>query len=383
MWIRHAIVLVALVGSFSAAAAQDFRIENARSAPALAVAQLKPGVIAFRDQDGGGAGDDATNLIRFEDWARERPIQKKFLSLFPAYTEPLVRKETKIEANADTKPDTTAEATTDAKTNTKPDAPAEAKAGKPDASPVIERLYMYVAQARFVLDRPPNALGLSRYVTLPFLELIDPAIKHKLIAASDVPSFKDPQGAGNENPERKWCAGRPILLCFQSSYQLEGKLPIGIMLVNKLRDSAKKVADHIDFDSELSQLSPEDVDQAGLKELTALNTPISGALEQNIFYVNQIMKFGKFLAVFQDHPADAKKTVVTAFMTLAIKASVLDERRGFEKVPVLRNLVPAQVLMGKSSFNSGASISAGLPQYARNEIRTIADILQRDNAQRP
>ena len=28
-----------------------------------------------------------------------------------------------------------------------------------------------------------------------------------------------------------------------------------------------------------------------------LDTPVGGTLEQNIFYVNQIMKFGKFLAV--------------------------------------------------------------------------------------
>jgi hypothetical protein len=47
-------------------------------------------------------------------------------------------------------------------------------------------------------------------------------------------------------------------------------------------------------------------------------------------------------------------------------------------VPVLRNLVPAQVLMGQSSFNSGNSISAGLPKYARNEIGTIAGLLARD-----
>jgi len=45
-------------------------------------------------------------------------------------------------------------------------------------------------------------------------------------------------------------------------------------------------------------------------------------------------------------------------------------------VPVLRNLVPAQVLMGQSSFNSGDSISAGLPKYARNEIKTVAGLLQ-------
>jgi hypothetical protein len=90
------------------------------------------------------------------------------------------------------------------------------------------------------------------------------------------------------------------------------------------------------------------------------------------------MKFGKFFGVFQDYPADPQKTVVTAFMALAIEAAVLEKKKEFENVPVLRNLVPAQVLMGKSSFNSGESISAGLPKYARNEIRTIAGILAHD-----
>ena len=50
-------------------------------------------------------------------------------------------------------------------------------------------------------------------------------------------------------------------------------------------------------------------------------------LEQNIFYVNQVMRFGKLLAVFQANPADANKTVVTAFMALAISASVLDQKK--------------------------------------------------------
>jgi hypothetical protein len=67
--------------------------------------------------------------------------------------------------------------------------------------------------------------------------------------------------------------------------------------------------------------------------------------------------------------------VVTAYMVLAIDESVLDKKKDFEKVPVLRNLVPSLVLMGQSSFNSGDSISAGLPKYARNEIRTIAGLL--------
>jgi hypothetical protein len=347
MWIQHAIALIGLIGSLSAAAAQDFRVEDVGASRNLGLAQLKAGTIAFSDQQGSALGDDATKLIGFEDWARAQLPQKKFLSLFPGYTEPTVTK--------------------------------TASAGSGGASgPVLEKLTMYVAQARFILARPPSAIDLSRYVTLPFLEKIDPAITHKEIAAADVNPFKDRQGTGNANPDRKWCTGRPTLICIESSYKLEGRIPIGIMLVNKLRDSVKKVSDHIDFESELSQPAPADLDQAGLKELTALDAPVIGVLEQNIFYVNQIMKFGKFFAVFQNHPTDANKTVVTAFMALAVETSVLDKQKEFEKVPVLRNLVPAQVLMGKSSFNSGDSISAGLPIYARNEIRTVAGLLARD-----
>jgi hypothetical protein len=347
MWIRHAIVLVGLLGSLSAACAQDFRIDDAGPAKDFDVAQLKPGVILFSDQQGGDSAG-APNLIRFADWAKEHPAQKKFLALFPGYSEPTV---TKV-----------------------------ASAGGA-AGPVLEKLTMYVAQARFLLGRPPAKLGLAGYVSLPFLEKIDPAIQHKPIAATDVNPLKDAQGAGNENPQRKWCTGRTTLVCIDSVYKLEGKIPLGVLLVNKLRDSAKKVSDHIDFESELSQLSPADVDAAGLKELTGLNTEVVGVLEQNIFYVNQIMKFGKLFAVFQGDPADANKTVVTAYMALAIEAGVLDKKREYEAVPVLRNLVPAQVLMGQSSFNSGASISAGLPKYARNEITTIAGLLAREPVQ--
>jgi hypothetical protein len=348
MRLRHAFVLIALIGSWSAAGAQQFRIADVGSARNFDVAQLKLGTIAFSDQES-AAGDDATNLISFKDWARTRPAEKKFLSLFPGYSEPTVTK-----------------------------APSNGSGG----GPVTEKLIMYVAQARFVLDRPPNTIDLSRYVTLSFLERIDPAIKHKMIAAADVTLPNDPQGTGNDNPDRKWCTGRATLICIQSSYKLEGKIPIGIMLVNKLRDSAKKVSDHIDFESELSDFTPAEADQAALKELTALDTPVAGVLEQNIFYVNQILKFGKLFAVFQGHPTDAGETVVTAFMALAIEDSVLDKKKELEKVPVLRNLLPAQVLMGQSSFNSGDSISAGLPKYARNEIRTVAGLLAHDPAAR-
>lgn len=346
MCTRHVIVLAALIGSVSTAGAQQFHIADVPSARNVSVAQLKPVTVVFSDKPAGDAADANLDLIRFDDWATKHPVEKKYLSLFPSYAEPAV---VKVES------------------------------GKPEdnsAKPEVQKLYVYVAQARFVLDQAPGAFDLSRYVTLDFLSRIDPAIKHKVITAADVVPFTDEAGAGNQNPDRKWCTGRQTLICIQSTYALEGKIPLGITLVNKLRENAKKIADHIDFQSEFSQLAPADIDQSGLQQLTQLDTPISGALEQNIFYVNEIMKFGKFLAVFQAHPTDPGKTVVTAFMTLAIDANVFDKKKDFENVPVLRNLVPAEVLMGKSSFNAGKSISAGLPQYARNEITTVAGILE-------
>ena len=343
MGFRHPIAIAALIGSFTAASAAAFVIEDVASARDIGVAQLKPATIAFSDKPA-DAVDGNLNMVRFDDWARLHPDEKKFLALYPSYVEPTVRKP------------------------------------EHDGKPQVEKLYMYVAQARFLLDRAPGTIDLAHYVTLDFLARIDPAIKHKPLTAADTVPFNDVAGMGNQNPDRKWCTGRANSICVQSVYKLEGKIPLGILLVNKLRESVKKIADEIDFQSEFSALAPADVDQPGLQQLTALDTPVAGVLQQDIFYVNQIMKVGKFVAVFQSHPTDPGRTVVTAFMALAIKADVLDEKRGYEKVPVLRNLVPADVLMGRSSFNSGSSISAGLPQYSRNEIKTVAGILETDVA---
>jgi hypothetical protein len=346
---RAAALILALFGgalfvasySPSIALAQQFRIDDVSSSRNFEAAQLVPGTIEFSDHTGPTDSNSEATLMPFDQWASRQSAEKKFLALFPGYVQPVI----------------------------------EQSAVDAGQKPYTEKLYMYVAQARFALAKPSTTIDLPHYVTLAFLQKIDPAISHKVIAAADVATFKDKQGIGNDNPDRKWCTGIAASICIQSNYKLEGKIPVGIMLVNKIRET-RKVADHIDFQSEFSARPLSDLDQSGLQELTTLGTPVVGVLEQSIFYVNQIMKFGKFFAVFQAHPSDPDKTVVTAFMALAIKASVLDEKREFDKVPVLRNLVPAQVLMGRSSFNSGSSISAGLPNYARNEIKTVANLLQ-------
>jgi hypothetical protein len=322
--------------------AQEFRIEEASSPAALAVDQLKPKTIAFTDRPSEELIDPDAGLMRFEDWAKARPIEKQFLSPFPSYVEP------------------TAEVTVDG-------VPKRFK----------EKLHMYVGEARFALARPPGSIDLASLVTLPFVERIDSAIKHRLITSADAISPKDPRTMHNQHPLRRWCEVRPITICIRSRYQFEGKLPIGIQIANKLRDAPKKIADYLEFESELTLRPPAEVSEMGLATLTGLDTPPVGAIEQNIYYINQVMQFGKLLAVFQRHPTDANQTIVTVFMALAVESSITGKKKEFMKVPVLRNLVPAQVLAGKSSFNTGNSISAGLPVYARNQAKAIAAILER------
>ena len=304
---------------------------------------MKPKTIVFADRPSEQLIDASTGFMRYEDWARAQPVQKKFLSLYPGYSEP----------NEDVIVDGVKKR-------------------------YREKLHMYVAQARFVLARPPASLDLARFATLPFVEQIDPAIKHRVLTPADVAARpKEPKTIHNQNPQRPWCEGRANAICIHSTYKLEGRLPTGIALANKIRESAKKVSDTLEFDSELIALSPAQVAEAGLTQLTGLDTPAVGAIEQSIFYVNQVMQFGRLVAVFQQHPADANKTIATVFIALAIESNILGKRKEFGQVPILRNMVPAQVLAGKSSFNSGNSLSAGLPVYARNQVKAIAALLER------
>ena len=334
-------LLAGLVAVAGTSAAQEFELTEVPSIAEAPVAQLKPRSIIFSDHLGAELIDPAVGFIRFSDWANARPVHRQFLSLYPGYTEPNV------------------EVIVDGQKRR-----------------FREQLHMYVAEARFIISRPPASQDLARLATLPFIEKMDPAIKHRLQTAADPARPRDPKVIHNQHPQRKWCEGRPLVICLRSSYRLEGRLPIGIQLANKIREGSRQVSDTLEFDSEVTVLSGAEVQELNLGSLTKLETPAVGALEQSIFYVNQVMQFGKLLAVFQAHPDDPNKTVVSVFTALALESSLLGKQKQYAKVPILRNMVPAQVLAGKSSFNSGRSMSAGLPVYARNQIKAIAALLE-------
>ncbi|WP_375453680.1 hypothetical protein [uncultured Methylobacterium sp.] len=320
------------------AAAGSGRIREVASVTAVDPASLKPGTILFTDHRDTPSAPES-GLTPYLDWVRTKPAEAAALAPFPGYREP----DYTVTVNG------------------------VAKARH-------EALKVYVAEGRFVVARPPEAIDVSALARLGFVQAMDPAIRHKALDPADATPTKDPAAAFARRPDRPWC--EPGTVCIESRYDLEGKLPLGVKLANKLEEgTAKKIAEFVAFQSELRALSPERA--AALAPLTRLDTEVTGGLEQTIFWVNQILRFGKFLAVLQPLPGDPTKTVVTTWMALAIKADVLDRKAEYARVPVLKNLLPAQVLMGHSSFNTGTSISAGLPTYARNRIAAFADALGR------
>src|SRR5262249_21078115 len=71
--------------SGAVANAQEFRVEDVNSPAKLAIGEIKPHVIAFVDRPSEELIDPDAGLIKFEDWAQTRPIEKQFLSPFPSY----------------------------------------------------------------------------------------------------------------------------------------------------------------------------------------------------------------------------------------------------------------------------------------------------------
>jgi hypothetical protein len=334
---------LAVAASVCGAQAQDFQIVKVPSVTGFPLDQLKPRTIVFNDYRDAEISEGTSGFIKFDDWGRRMPAQKQWLSLYPTYTE-----------------GTTTRTVEGMQTTTK------------------DRLQLYVAEARFLVAKPAASIDLKRYATLPFLEKMDPAIKHQIIKPSEVTLLNEERNQNNRNPQRQWCEGSSVTLCIRSRYKLEGKIPMGVALANKLRDNERKLTDYVEFENEFRVLMPGEFDEAGMKKLTGIDTPVAAVLEQNIFAVNQILRSGKFIAVLQPHPANPDVTITSGTVALAVSATTLETKKHYEDVPVLRNLVPVQVLLGNSSFNTGSSISAGLPVYAGNRIKAIAEILNKD-----
>src|SRR3954470_8294025 len=230
---RSLLIMLAIAASACGAQAQEFQIVKVASVAGFPVDQLKPQTIVFNDYRDAEISEGASGFIRFEDWGRRMPAQRQLLSLYPTYAEGMTTRT--IEGMQTTYKD---------------------------------KLQLYVAEARFLVGKPAAAIDLKRYTALPFLEKIDPAIKHQVIKPADLTLLNEERNHNNRNPQRQWCEGAGVTLCIRSRYKLEGKIPMGVALANKLRDNERKLTDTIEFENEFRVLKPGEFDEAGIQKLT-------------------------------------------------------------------------------------------------------------------
>ncbi len=194
--------------------AENFTINEVAAVADVPLADIKPGTIVFSDYRKAKFADADTGLIEFADWAREKPEQKRFLALYPTYLDS--KRSSEAMPGASTAGEAKNNAKDDAKDDAKSNAASDVKVSKDSRKSTVtksaskaklvrnkapERLYMYVAEARFLLPRAPASIDLKRYLNIAFLEKMDPSIKHTLITAGDVQPLRAARDIVNRNPE--------------------------------------------------------------------------------------------------------------------------------------------------------------------------------------
>src|SRR3954452_17600206 len=172
MWKRNftAAALVFTAG-IAWAAGPEYQIVKVASVAGAAIDGMKANTIVFTDHRADETSDKGA-FIRFEEWSRTRPNEAKFLNIFPGFKEGMVHKI--IDGSK---------------------------------KEVKDELQMYVTEARFMLSRPAASVDLKTFATLPFIQSIDPSIKHEAIKPSDISTLQDEKGQNNKNPDRPWCEG--------------------------------------------------------------------------------------------------------------------------------------------------------------------------------
>ena len=133
-----------------------------------------------------------------------------------------------------------------------------------------ERLHMYVAEARFVIARRAGiAQARAARDACRSPSGSTPRSSTSWRRPADQARPREARVIHNQHPQRKWCEGRAVVICLRSTYKLEGRLPVGIQLANKIREGSRRISDTLEFDSELTVLSAAEVGELGLAKLTA------------------------------------------------------------------------------------------------------------------
>ncbi|NJM09724.1 MAG: hypothetical protein HC883_02165 [Bdellovibrionaceae bacterium] len=301
----------------------------------------------------------------FTDWMAASPVEYEFLSLFPDYVEPtLLTRKKKI--------------------------------------PVTEKLTMFVAKAKTVINKSPANVNMKSFIDINFIKKLDAEIRHAAITPAqtmpllagkgNVTNFKQLCNTDAEHivrpafelsleklnrPGQPWCADTSRSICVESCYIFNSGYRTVVKGYNnfKAENEYDKKDQGMATQSEIRYFVSEAEmgKRQSVAALTGIDTPVRGALEQNIFYFNQLVQYGKIVAFFQEHPRDASKTIVTSFLVFGLQTSTWEKEYSIMGL----KLQVREIMMGRGGgLNTATGITAGLPIYTQNIAKSLSKLIE-------
>ena len=302
------------------------------------------------------------SILSFQDWYDRLPYEAETLGLFPNYEEPTV---------------------------------SYIKNG--ERRQILEKLQMYVVRTKTVLKKPASQINLANMIALSNIEKLDTEIKHRkitptellpnVVGKKDITNFEWCNKGADYilRPKKEidmshlaghsWCQDPSRSTCVESCFIFNDKWQKGVKVGAAIMDVRANLngteSDRKDLgvamqsemryyldEKEFGAISP-------LSNLTHINTPVRGIIEQNIFYFNQVFQYGKIVSILQDKEDDPNQTVMTNFIVMGVR------ERSWKKYPMLPD-----ILQGQAIVNSDTGLTAGMPIFTQNMSKAIAKLLE-------
>lgn len=237
--------------------------------------------------------------------------------------------------------------------------------------------HVFVGRATFIVNKPPSAVNVQNYINLEYLKEADAQIEHTQISPEQIFKSRKTGRPAIVRPSGDWCT-TPNSLCVQSTWNYPLTLR-GIIIAVSLVTGSKDT-----FTQTQSELSPTDPAHAAqLQPLAQAQAPVVSGLQQSVFYVNQFLRWGKNVVIFQADPQNPNQTLATAYFVVALSSKYYDVEKhkpGIVSILKKMNVMPREFILGQSTANDHSSpktMMAGLPEYSTAMAEAMAKSLNK------
>lgn len=303
-------------------------------------------------------------IVPYLSWAAQNPADRELLNIFPSFKPPTIQ---------------------------------FMQYGRPKTR--TEQYHTYVTKMQVAINKNAANIRLADLVTLETVKAMDKELVHRQISADKtmptlvgkapienfkwcnegawINSFGLPQKEKDltylVNPERAWCDGKSRGICIESCYHFSPGWKAAIAFYNNTLGSKdpKDWGEAMQSEIRYFVSEAEYGSRQPLAQLTKINTPVRGVMEQNIFYFNQIFAWGKIVAVFQEHPTNAQQTVMTVLSAYAFRSKYCTDSKYAEVCKVIKS-----ESTGDRGLNTPTGISAGIKIHSQEIAVGLARVLQ-------